>query len=70
MIVHLTTIDIKGPQEKNTLWSNRVGGGKHAAEFFFFAFLVRKIGPELTSVPIFLYFVCGMPPQHGLTNSV
>ena len=26
---------------------------------------VRKISPELTSVPVFLYFVCGMPPQHG-----
>ena len=24
---------------------------------------VRKIGSELTSVPIFLYFVCGMPPS-------
>ena len=33
-------------------------------------FLVRKIGLELTSVPIFLYFVCGMPPQHGLNSSV
>ena len=31
--------------------------------------VVRKIGPELTSVPIFLYFVCGAPAtalQHGL----
>ena len=28
-------------------------------------FLEQEIGPELTSVPIFLYFVCGMPPQHG-----
>ena len=34
------------------------------------AFLVRKIVPELTSVPIFLYFVCGMPPQHGLMSCV
>ena len=25
----------------------------------FFFFLVRKISPELTSVPVFLYFVCG-----------
>ena len=24
-------------------------------------FLLRKIGPELTSMPIFLYFICGMP---------
>ena len=24
-------------------------------------FLVRKIGPELSSVPVFLYFVCGTP---------
>ena len=33
-------------------------------------FLVRKIGPVLTSMPIFLYFVCGMLPQHGLMSSV
>ena len=36
--------------------------------FFIFAF-VRKSGPELTSVPIFLHFVCGMLPQHGLMSS-
>ena len=29
---------------------------------------MRKTDPELTSVPIFLYFVCGMPPHHGLTH--
>ena len=29
-------------------------------------FLVRKIVAELTSLPILRYFVCGMPPQHGL----
>ena len=29
---------------------------------------MRKTGPELTSVPMFLYFVCGMPPQHGLMS--
>ena len=28
--------------------------------FFFLSFL-RKISPELTSVTIFLYFICGMP---------
>ena len=41
-------------------------------DFFlsFFLFLVRKIGLELTSVPIFQYFVCGMPPQHGLMSGV
>ena len=33
-------------------------------------FVVRKIGPELTSVAILLYFVRGMPPQHGLMSSV
>ena len=26
---------------------------------------LRKIHPELTSVPVFLYFVCGSPAQHG-----
>ena len=35
---------------------------------FFCLFLVRKIGPELTSVPIFLYFVYGSPPQPGLMS--
>ena len=29
-----------------------------------------KIGPELTSVPIFLFFICGMLSQHGLTRGV
>ena len=33
-----------------------------------FFFLVRKIGPVLTSIAIFLYFVCGTPPQCGLTS--
>ena len=37
-------------------------------EFLFF--LLRKISPELTSVPIFLYFVCGMPATSRLTNGV
>ena len=31
----------------------------------FFPFFVRKIDPELTTMPIFLHFVYGMPPQHG-----
>ena len=35
-----------------------------------FFFLVKKIGPQLTSVPVFLYFVCGMPPRHGLMSGV
>ena len=30
---------------------------------------VRKIVAQLTSVPIFLYFVCGILPQHGLMSS-
>ena len=38
--------------------------------FLRFVFLVRKIVPELTSVTIFLYFVCGTPPQHSLMNRV
>ena len=38
--------------------------------FFFFFFLVRKIGHELMSVPIFLYFVCGMLPQHGCRGAM
>ena len=31
---------------------------------------VKKVGLELISLPIFLYFVCGSPPQHGLMSSV
>ena len=37
---------------------------------FFVLFLVRKIVTELTSMSIFLYFVCGILPQHGLISSV
>ena len=40
------------------------------SNLFYFIFLVRKIGPELTSMPIFLYFVHGMLPQHGLMSGV
>ena len=38
--------------------------------FFFFLsfFLVRKIAPELTSVPIFLYFVRGTLRQLSLVS--
>ena len=35
-----------------------------------FSFCLRKIVPELTSVPVFLYFVCELPPQHGLMSGV
>ena len=33
------------------------GSGQSMLVFFF----LRKIGPELTSVPVFLYFICGTP---------
>ena len=36
----------------------------------FLLFLVRKIGSELTSVLVFLYFACRTPPQHGLMSGV
>ena len=36
-------------------WSSLI---KNSIEIFFF---LRNISPELTSVPIFLYFICGMP---------
>ena len=39
-------------------------GGRLPSTFF----LVRRIGPELASVPVFLYFPCGTLPQHGLTS--
>ena len=32
---------------------------------YFFIFCLRKIHPELMSVPVFLCFVCGSLPQHG-----
>ena len=46
---------------------------RHYSKHFlkhFFNFFVKKIVPELTSMPIFLYFVCGMPPQHDLMSCV
>ena len=43
--------------------------------FFFFFFFLRKInpeqrktGPEQTSVPIFFYFICGMPTTAWLAK--
>ena len=33
-------------------------------------FLLRKTGPELTSVPIFLYFIYGMPTTAWLCQAV
>ena len=33
--------------------------------FFVVFFLLRKIHPVLTSVPVFLYFVCESLPQPG-----
>ena len=38
--------------------------------YLLFFLLLRKIVPELTSVSVFLYFVCGTPPQHGLMSNV
>ena len=32
--------------------------------------VMRKIVTELLSVPIFLCFICEMPPQHGLMSSM
>ena len=32
------------------------------------SFCLKKIITELTSVAIFLYFVCGALPQHGLMS--
>ena len=39
-------------------------------ESFFFFFLMREIGPELTSLAIFLCFVCGSLLHRGLTSGV
>ena len=38
---------------------------KHREHCLFSLFLLWKILPELTSMSVFLYFVCGAPPQHG-----
>lgn len=38
--------------------------------FLFFIFLLKKIVPGLTSVPIFFHFVCGMLPKRGFMSSV
>ena len=48
-----------------SIWGNIITNND-----FFFVFSVRKIGPELTFVPIFLYFVGGTLPQHGLMRGV
>ena len=40
----------------------------HCQSSSFFFLCLRKISPELTSVLVFLYFVCGMLPQHGLMS--
>ena len=44
--------------------------GGHLFCYGRFFFLVRKIVAELTFVPIFIYFVCGTLPQHGLMSGV
>ena len=45
--------------------------GKHSLFFgFCFCLLGEKIVTELTSVPVFLSFVRGMPPQQDLMSSV
>ena len=38
---------------------------KNTIDWVLYIFLLRKIHHELTSMPVFLYFVCGSPPQHG-----
>ena len=43
-----------------------VGTDGSCTFFYFVLFLLRKICPKLTSMPVFLYFlVCGPPAQHG-----
>ena len=41
--------------------------GKPILIFFFFG---AEDYPEPTSVPVFLYFICGMLRKHGLRSSV
>ena len=47
-------------------WLSWLGGKPWRQQWHFsFFFLLRKIRPELTSVPIFLHFTLELPPQHG-----
>ena len=41
---------------------------RNSCAFFLCFFLLRKTGPELTSVPIFFYFICGMPTAAWLAK--
>ena len=38
---------------------------KKKCRYYISFFFLRKICPELTTVPVFLYLVCGTLPQHG-----
>ena len=49
-------------------WWGRLALSKHLLPILLFC--LRKSGPDLTSVPMVLYFVCGMPPQHDLVSGV
>ena len=44
---------------------NNLGSAREYRFWVGFFFLLRKISPELTSVPIFLHIVCGLLPQNG-----
>ena len=51
--------------QEDQVKSSRPNG--HRVCFFL---LVRKIGPEPTSAPVFTYFSCGTLPQYGLISGV
>ena len=55
---------------KRTLYWEKQTINEQTKNRVFSFFLVTKIVTELTSVPIFLYFVCGMLPQHSLMSGV
>ena len=46
-------------------WSSAGTSEKLSQPFFSF---LRNVSPELTSVPIFLYFICGTPATAWLAN--
>ena len=54
--------------ENVLLQSNNIGKYHSFSLSLSLFFGVRKIGPELTSAPVFLYFVCEMLPQCGLVS--
>ena len=61
-----------GPKDRKTTIMHKQELKATAPEYiaYFLIVSLRKTGHELTSVPILLYAVLGMLPQHGLMSGV